>query len=138
MILSRLVSSGKQSGLLLNNCSRLVNGNLFVKAAFSTSNRNYYKSSFFQTQQDQAQKEPNATAEQSATKETPAQTTEQNASEASKCKVIVVTSGKGGVGKTTTAASVGYGLASQGFKTCVIDYDVGLRNLDIHLVSLGS
>jgi len=48
-------------------------------------------------------------------------------------KVVVVTSGKGGVGKTTTAASIGYGLAERGFRTCVIDFDIGLRNLDIHL-----
>ena len=48
-------------------------------------------------------------------------------------KVVTVTSGKGGVGKTTTAASFAYGLAEQGHKTCVIDFDIGLRNLDIHL-----
>lgn len=48
-------------------------------------------------------------------------------------KVVTVTSGKGGVGKTTTAASFAYGLADQGHKTCVIDFDIGLRNLDIHL-----
>mmetsp|Transcript_23528 Transcript_23528/g.40245 ORF Transcript_23528/g.40245 Transcript_23528/m.40245 type:complete len:311 (-) Transcript_23528:41-973(-) len=47
-------------------------------------------------------------------------------------EVIVVTSGKGGVGKTTTTASLGFGLAERGYKTCVIDFDVGLRNLDIH------
>ena len=46
-------------------------------------------------------------------------------------KVIVVTSGKGGVGKTTTSASVSAGLALRGFKTAVIDFDVGLRNLDL-------
>lgn len=46
-------------------------------------------------------------------------------------KIIVVTSGKGGVGKTTTSASVATGLALKGFKTCVIDFDVGLRNLDL-------
>lgn len=46
-------------------------------------------------------------------------------------KIIVVTSGKGGVGKTTTSASVATGLAKKGFKTCVIDFDVGLRNLDL-------
>lgn len=46
-------------------------------------------------------------------------------------KVIVVTSGKGGVGKTTTSASVASGLALKGFKTVVIDFDVGLRNLDL-------
>ncbi|MCB1755246.1 MAG: septum site-determining protein MinD [Gammaproteobacteria bacterium] len=46
-------------------------------------------------------------------------------------KIIVITSGKGGVGKTTTSASVATGLALKGFKTCVIDFDVGLRNLDL-------
>lgn len=45
--------------------------------------------------------------------------------------IIVVTSGKGGVGKTTTAATFGTGLALQGFKTVVVDFDVGLRNLDL-------
>ncbi|TMS56984.1 septum site-determining protein MinD [Imbroritus primus] len=46
-------------------------------------------------------------------------------------KVIVVTSGKGGVGKTTTSASFAAGLALRGHKTAVIDFDVGLRNLDL-------
>lgn len=46
-------------------------------------------------------------------------------------KVIVVTSGKGGVGKTTTSAAVSAGLASMGHKTVVIDFDIGLRNLDL-------
>lgn len=46
-------------------------------------------------------------------------------------KIIVVTSGKGGVGKTTTSAAIGTGLALNGFKTVVIDFDVGLRNLDL-------
>lgn len=46
-------------------------------------------------------------------------------------EVIVVTSGKGGVGKTTTSASLACGLAERGFKTAVIDFDVGLRNLDL-------
>ena len=46
-------------------------------------------------------------------------------------KVIVVTSGKGGVGKTTSAAAIATGLALQGKKTVVIDFDVGLRNLDL-------
>ena len=45
--------------------------------------------------------------------------------------VIVVTSGKGGVGKTTTSAAIGAGLAMRGKKTVVIDFDVGLRNLDL-------
>lgn len=47
------------------------------------------------------------------------------------CEVIVVTSGKGGVGKTTTSASVATGLAMRGKKTAVIDFDIGLRNLDL-------
>ncbi|MFV2030422.1 septum site-determining protein MinD [Neisseria sp. S1] len=46
-------------------------------------------------------------------------------------KIIVVTSGKGGVGKTTTSASIATGLALRGHKTAVIDFDVGLRNLDL-------
>jgi septum site-determining protein MinD len=45
--------------------------------------------------------------------------------------ILVVTSGKGGVGKTTTAAAFGTGLALQGKKTAVVDFDVGLRNLDL-------
>jgi septum site-determining protein MinD len=46
-------------------------------------------------------------------------------------KIIVVTSGKGGVGKTTTSASFATALALRGHKTAVIDFDVGLRNLDL-------
>jgi septum site-determining protein MinD len=46
-------------------------------------------------------------------------------------KIIVITSGKGGVGKTTTSASFAVGLATRGFKTVVIDFDIGLRNLDL-------
>jgi septum site-determining protein MinD len=46
-------------------------------------------------------------------------------------KIIVVTSGKGGVGKTTSSASFASGLALRGHKTVVIDFDVGLRNLDL-------
>lgn len=49
----------------------------------------------------------------------------------SKGRVIVVTSGKGGVGKTTTTANIGTGLARMGFKVALIDTDIGLRNLDI-------
>jgi septum site-determining protein MinD len=46
-------------------------------------------------------------------------------------KVVVITSGKGGVGKTTSSAAFATGLALRGFKTVVIDFDVGLRNLDL-------
>jgi len=46
-------------------------------------------------------------------------------------RIIVVTSGKGGVGKTTTSAAFATGLALKGFRTAVIDFDVGLRNLDL-------
>ncbi len=48
-------------------------------------------------------------------------------------EIIVVTSGKGGVGKTTSSASFAAGLAMRGHKTAVIDFDVGLRNLDLVL-----
>lgn len=46
-------------------------------------------------------------------------------------KIIVITSGKGGVGKTTSSAAISSGLALLGHKTVVIDFDIGLRNLDI-------
>ena len=46
-------------------------------------------------------------------------------------EIIVVTSGKGGVGKTTTSASLSCGLARRGKKVAVIDFDIGLRNLDL-------
>lgn len=46
-------------------------------------------------------------------------------------EVIVITSGKGGVGKTTTTANVGTGLAKEGKKVVLIDTDIGLRNLDV-------
>jgi septum site-determining protein MinD len=46
-------------------------------------------------------------------------------------EIIVVTSGKGGVGKTTTSASLACGLARKGKKVAVIDFDIGLRNLDL-------
>jgi septum site-determining protein MinD len=48
-------------------------------------------------------------------------------------QVVVVTSGKGGVGKTTTTANLGSALAQQGKKVCVVDADIGLRNLDVVL-----
>ena len=46
-------------------------------------------------------------------------------------KVLVVTSGKGGVGKTTSTAALGAALALNGQKVVVVDFDVGLRNLDL-------
>lgn len=46
-------------------------------------------------------------------------------------EIIVITSGKGGVGKTTTSAAISLALAIKGFKTVVIDFDIGLRNLDL-------
>lgn len=48
-------------------------------------------------------------------------------------EVIVITSGKGGVGKTTTTANIGTGLAAMGHKVVLVDTDIGLRNLDVVL-----
>ena len=48
-----------------------------------------------------------------------------------KGKTIVITSGKGGVGKTTATANIGTGLAMRGHRVVVIDTDIGLRNLDV-------
>ncbi|MDN4607136.1 septum site-determining protein MinD [Sporosarcina highlanderae] len=48
-------------------------------------------------------------------------------------EAIVITSGKGGVGKTTTSANLGTALALQGKKVCLVDTDIGLRNLDVIL-----
>ncbi|SIT80792.1 septum site-determining protein MinD [Pontibaca methylaminivorans] len=58
-------------------------------------------------------------------------TTEMKQEHPRQSKVIVITSGKGGVGKTTSAAAISAGLAQKGFRTVVIDFDVGLRNLDM-------
>src|ERR1044071_9467152 len=58
-------------------------------------------------------------------------TTTPSKGEAMAATDVVVTSGKGGVGKTTTSASFSSGLARRGHKTAVIDFDVGLRNLDL-------
>lgn len=52
-------------------------------------------------------------------------------SEKKQGKVFVVTSGKGGVGKTTSSAAIAYAFAKRNLKTVVIDFDVGLRNLDL-------
>jgi septum site-determining protein MinD len=49
----------------------------------------------------------------------------------SMARIIVITSGKGGVGKTTSSAAIGIGLASKGHKVVLIDFDIGLRNLDL-------
>ena len=46
-------------------------------------------------------------------------------------ELIVITSGKGGVGKTTTSANIGCGLALTGKKVALVDADIGLRNLDV-------
>ena len=46
-------------------------------------------------------------------------------------EAIVITSGKGGVGKTTTSANLGTALALMGQKVCMVDTDIGLRNLDV-------
>ncbi len=46
-------------------------------------------------------------------------------------RVVVITSGKGGVGKTTATANIGTGLAMLGYKVAVVDADIGLRNLDV-------
>ena len=56
-----------------------------------------------------------------------------NMSNEKSARVLVVTSGKGGVGKTTSTAAIGAALAQQGEKVVVIDFDVGLRNLDLVL-----
>jgi septum site-determining protein MinD len=55
----------------------------------------------------------------------------EQSKESKKAKIVVITSGKGGVGKTTTSAAFGTGLALRGHKTVIIDFDVGLRNLDL-------
>ena len=48
-------------------------------------------------------------------------------------RVIVVTSGKGGVGKTTVCAYLGLNLAKKNYRVCVLDMDIGLNNLDVVL-----
>jgi septum site-determining protein MinD len=57
--------------------------------------------------------------------------TDKQEGDAQVATVITVTSGKGGVGKTTSSAAIGTGLAMRGHKTVIIDFDVGLRNLDL-------
>jgi len=58
---------------------------------------------------------------------------QQTSAQETSARVAVVTSGKGGVGKTTSTAALGAALAQQGEKVVVIDFDVGLRNLDLVL-----
>lgn len=53
--------------------------------------------------------------------------------ETRKSQIIVITSGKGGVGKTTSSSCVATGLAKEGYPTVVVDFDIGLRNLDLHM-----
>ncbi len=69
-------------------------------------------------------------SQETIARERTAQTT---MAEATSARVVVVTSGKGGVGKTTSTAALGAALAQQGEKVVVIDFDVGLRNLDLVL-----
>ena len=52
-------------------------------------------------------------------------------------EVIVITSGKGGVGKTTTAANLGTALSLENKKTVIVDADIGLRNLDVVMGLIG-
>jgi septum site-determining protein MinD len=69
--------------------------------------------------------------DESVAREPAAAASETKAGAKKVAEVIVVTSGKGGVGKTTTSASLACGLARAGKKVAVIDFDVGLRNLDL-------
>lgn len=55
----------------------------------------------------------------------------KNKAEKKDARIIVVTSGKGGVGKTTSSAALSAGIALRGYKTVVVDFDIGLRNLDL-------
>jgi len=59
--------------------------------------------------------------------------TNNNGGQPSRGRIVCITSGKGGVGKTTSAASFATGLAQRGHRSVVVDFDIGLRNLDIHL-----
>ena len=83
-------------------------------------------------QQEQKKAEPEAQKEVKAAEaaEAPADP-DKGDLEPFKARILVVTSGKGGVGKTTSAAAIATGLALKGHKTAVIDFDVGLRNLDL-------
>ena len=69
--------------------------------------------------------------DESVAREPAAAAASESKARAKLAEVIVVTSGKGGVGKTTTSASLACGLARAGKKVAVIDFDIGLRNLDL-------
>ena len=87
-------------------------------------------------QEEKAEVKAEVKTEAAATEETVAKETAKKEDEVCKddfknLHVLVVTSGKGGVGKTTSSAAIATGLAKKGHKTAVIDFDVGLRNLDL-------
>lgn len=89
-----------------------------------------------ETAAQEATEEKAAQEEEVKAAEMPAEKTESEKKsgpdlEPFNCRIIVVTSGKGGVGKTTSSAAIATGLALKGHKTAVIDFDVGLRNLDL-------
>ena len=82
-------------------------------------------------EEEQAEEEPTPAAKKPVKKAK--KETKKEALPEGKGKVIVITSGKGGVGKTTTSANIGTALAKLGNKIVVIDTDIGLRNLDLLL-----
>ncbi len=83
------------------------------------------------TTEDKAAKEEEVKAAEQTAEKTDTEKKSGPDLEPFNCRIIVVTSGKGGVGKTTSSAAIATGLALKGHKTAVIDFDVGLRNLDL-------